>query len=743
MSTAGRVAAGAAAMLLLVVAVLTPGLRAQEDTETRARAFLEKFSTEASVIMYDYSLASWAYNTDITEENSNKLSAKGAIWGEFYGRMSTESLAFPLHEVKDPVVKLQLISLQDKGSGALSPEKSAHLGRVMSEMSTIYSTAEVCLKDRPTDCQTLEPGLEAVMADSRDYSERLHVWEGWRRETGRKMRPLYEDYVDLKNEAARLNGDMWGRFWTSLYPLSTPYPLKPDIDVSSAMVDQKWEPERLFREAEKFFVSVGLYKMEPDFWTNSMLVKPNDRKVVCHPTAWDMGNGKDYRIKMCTQVNMDHFLTAHHEMGHNQYQTAYQNLSYLLRDGANEGFHEAVGEIMSLSAATPDHLKSLGLLAADFTADKETEINFLMKQALTIVATLPFTYMLEEWRWQVFNENIPKNQWMKRWWEMKRDLVGVVEPVPRDETYCDPPALFHVSGDYSFIRYFTRTIYQFQFQKALCKEAGHTGELFTCDITNSTAAGTKLRNMLTLGRSKSWTRALEMISGDTKMDAKPLLDYFKTLYDWLVAENKKNNRRVGWEKNIDPYSANGIKVRISLKAALGADAYQWNDNELYLFKTNIAYAMRQYYTSQTNKTPAFTAKDVWAYEETPRISFFIQVSDPSSPSVLIRRDEVEAAIRFSRGRINDAFMLNDKTLEFQGIPATLAPPVEQPVTVWLVVYGVVMGIVVLVGAYLIISGIRARKTQQPESKVENPYTPQATGVTNVSYQTDEAENTGL
>ncbi|CAL8379460.1 unnamed protein product [Arctogadus glacialis] len=814
MSAAGRVAA---AMLLLVVALLAPGLRAQEDTETRARAFLEKFSTDASVIMYDYSLASWAYNTDITEENSNILSEKGAVWAEFYGRMSTESLAFPLHEVKDPVVKLQLISLQDKGSGALSPEKSAHLGRVMSEMSTIYSTAEVCLKDRPTDCQTLEPGLEAVMADSKDYNERLHVWEGWRRETGRKMRPLYEDYVDLKNEAARLNGfedygaywrsnyetveevppysytrdelmgnvrsiyqeimplykelhayvrsklidtypgghihpegplpahllgDMWGRFWTSLYPLSTPYPKKPDIDVSSAMVDQKWEPERLFREAEKFFMSVGLYKMEPDFWTNSMLVKPNDRKVVCHPTAWDMGNGKDYRIKMCTQVNMDHFLTAHHEMGHNQYQTAYQNLSYLLRDGANEGFHEAVGEIMSLSAATPDHLKSLGLLAADFTADKETEINFLMKQALTIVATLPFTYMLEEWRWQVFNGNIPKNQWMKRWWEMKRDLVGVVEPVPRDETYCDPPALFHVSGDYSFIRYFTRTIYQFQFQKALCKEAGHKGELFTCDITNSTAAGTKLRDMLTLGRSKSWTKALEMISGDTKMDAKPLLDYFKTLYDWLVVENKNNNRRVGWEKNIDPYSANGIKVRISLKAALGADAYQWNDNELYLFKTNIAYAMRQYYTSQ-NKTADFTAEDVWTYEVTPRISFFIQVSDPSSPSVPIRRDEVEAAIRLSRGRINDAFMLNDKTLEFQGIPATLAPPVEQPVTVWLVVYGVVMGIVVLAGAYLIISGIRARKTQQPESKVENPYTPQATGLTNQSYQSDEAENTGL
>ncbi|CAL8246369.1 unnamed protein product [Lota lota] len=800
---------------MLLVVVFTPGLRAQVDTESRAKEFLQGFNTEASAIMYEYSLASWDYNTNITEENSKKVSEKGAIWGAFYSNMSEQSLSFPLHEVNDPLIKLQLISLQDKGSGILSPNKSAHLGRVMSEMSTIYSTATVCLKGKPLDCQTLEPGLEKVMADSRDYAERMHVWEGWRRAVGKRMRPLYEDYVDLKNEAAKLNGfedygaywrynyetieeeprysytrdelmgdvrsiykqilplykelhayvrsklmetypghihsegplpahllgDMWGRFWTNLYPLSVPFPLKPDIDVSKAMVEQKWEEERLFKEAEKFFMSVGLYKMDPDFWNKSMLVKPNDgRKVVCHPTAWDMGNGKDYRIKMCTQVNMDHFLTAHHEMGHNQYQMAYQNLSYLLRDGANEGFHEAVGEIMSLSAATPKHLLALGLLPANFNSDRETEINFLMKQALTIVATLPFTYMLEEWRWQVFQNKISKDEWMKRWWEMKRELVGVVEPVPRDETYCDPPALFHVSGDYSFIRYFTRTIYQFQFQKALCKEAGHTGELFTCDITNSTAAGTKLRNMLEQGRSKSWTRALEMISKEVKMDASPLLEYFKTLYDWLVIENQQHNRRVGWEKDMDPYSEYSIKVRISLKAALGENAYPWNANELYLFKTNIAYAMRQYYTTQKNSTLAFTAEDVLTYNETARISFYVMVANPSSPSLFIKRDEVEAAVRLSRGRINDAFQLNDKTLEFQGIPATLSPPVEQPVTMWLVVYGVVMGIVVLVGSYLIISGVRSRKNKLAESKVDNPY---ANGLTNLAYLNDEAEQTGL
>ncbi|XP_060924594.1 angiotensin-converting enzyme 2 [Limanda limanda] len=799
------------ARILVTLLALSCVVSAQ-DLEKNVTEFLKRFDEEATQRMYSYSLASWAYNTDISQENSDKLSVQGQIWGSFYTQMSEESLKFPIDQIKDPEIKLQLISLQDKGAGALSQDKAARLSEIMSKMNTIYSTAKVCLMDEPLNCQTLEPGLEDVMFNSKDYAKRLHVWEGWRKETGKEMRPLYEEYVDLKNEASKLNnfddygaywrsnyetieedpqykytrdqlmgdvrsiykeilplykelhayvrsklidvypghidpkgplpahllGDMWGRFWTNLYPLSTPYPEKPDIDVSKTMVEQGWNETRLFEEAEKFFMSVGLYEMFPNFWTESMLVKPNDgRQVVCHPTAWDMGNREDFRIKMCSKVNMDDFLTVHHEMGHNQYQMAYRNLSYLLRDGANEGFHEAVGEIMSLSAATPKHLQSLGLLDANFTYDKETEINFLLKQALTIVATLPFTYMLEEWRWQVFAGNIPKDQWMQRWWEMKREMVGVMEPVPRNESYCDPPALFHVSGDYSFIRYFTRTIYQFQFQKALCDAAGHTGPLSSCDITNSTVAGTKLRDMLELGRSQSWTRALHTISGDVKMDAQPLLDYFATLHQWLKADNKKHNRMVGWQPAVDPYA---IKVRISLKAAMGDNAYSWNDNELYLFETNIAYALRQYY-AQKNETLPFTSEDVHISNETERISFYIMVTKPNT-TVYIPKTDLEAAIRLSRGRINDAFQLDDKTLYFAGIPATLAPPVEQPVEVWLVVFGVVMGAVVLLGTYLIVSGARERKRKSAKPATENPYE-DIEGITNKAFENNDDEQTGF
>ncbi|XP_029354067.1 angiotensin-converting enzyme 2 isoform X2 [Echeneis naucrates] len=788
---------------------------AQSDLETKAKEFLKRFDEEATKRMYNYSLASWAYNTNITKENSEKLSEEGNVWSKFYTQMSQEAQNYPIDQIKDPEIKLQLISLQDKGAGALTQDKAAYLSKIMGEMSTIYSTATVCLIDDPLNCQTLEPGLEHVMFNSRNYSERLHVWEGWRREVGKRMRPLYEDYVELKNEASVLNGfkdygaywrynyetieedqkyrytrdqlmgdvhsiyeqimplyrelhayvraklmdvypgyidsqgplpahllgDMWGRFWTNLYPLCVPYPEKPDIDVSKTMVEKGWTELKFFEEAEKFFMSVGLYEMRENFWNNSMFVKPDDgHNVVCHPTAWDMGNREDFRIKMCTKVNMEDFLTVHHEMGHNQYQMAYRNLSYPLRDGANEGFHEAVGEIMSLSAATPKHLQSLDLLPADFTYDNETEINFLLKQALTIVATLPFTYMLEKWRWEAFAGNITEDEWMKKWWEMKREMVGVVEPVPRDETYCDPPALFHVSGDYSFIRYFTRTIYQFQFQKALCKASGHTGALSTCDITGSTAAGTKLRNMLELGRSQSWTRALETIAGDVKMDARPLLDYFEKLYDWLKADNINHKRHVGWKTDIDPYSVYAIKVRLSLKAALGDNAYSWNANEMYLFKANIAYALRQYY-EQKNQTLPFTSENIHTYNLTSRISFYTVATNPANPSTYIPKDDLVAAIRLSRGRINNAFQLDDKTLEFIGIPATIAPPVEQPVEVWLVVFGVVMGVVVLLGVYLVVSGARDRKRKSTGE--ENPYQPTIEGHVNKAFDESDDQQTGL
>ncbi|XP_050998310.1 angiotensin-converting enzyme 2 [Acomys russatus] len=799
-------------LLLSLLAVPTAQLTIEEEAKT----FLDSFNQKAEDLSYQSSLASWNYNTNITEENAQKMNEAAAKWSAFYEEQSKNAHNFSLQEIQNLIIKRQLKALQQSGSSALPEDKSKQLNTILNTMSTIYSTGKVCDPKNPQECLLLEPGLDEIMATSTDYNERLWAWEGWRAEAGKQLRPLYEEYVVLKNEMARANnykdygdywrgdyeaegadgynydrnqliedvertfseikplyehlhayvrtklmdtypsyinrtgclpahllGDMWGRFWTNLYPLTVPYGQKPNIDVTDAMGTQGWDAERIFKEAEKFFVSVGLPHMTQGFWENSMLTEPGDgRKVVCHPTAWDLGKG-DFRIKMCTKVTMDNFLTAHHEMGHIQYDMAYAIQPFLLRNGANEGFHEAVGEIMSLSAATPEHLKSLGLLPSNFQEDSETEINFLLKQALTIVGTLPFTYMLEKWRWMVFKGEIPREQWMKKWWEMKREIVGVVEPLPHDETYCDPAALFHVSNDYSFIRYYTRTIYQFQFQEALCQAAKYNGPLHKCDISNSTEAGQKLLNMLRLGRSEPWTLALENVVGTRNMDVRPLLNYFEPLFEWLKLQNR--NSFVGWNTDWSPYAAQSIKVRISLKSALGKDAYEWTDNEMYLFRSSVAYAMREYFLQIKKQTVPFGVEDIWVSNLKPRVSFSFFVTSPKNVSNVIPRSEVEAAISLSRDRINDVFSLDDNSLEFLGIHPTLKPPYQPPVTIWLIIFGVVMGIVVVGIIILIVNGIKDRKKKKETKREENPYdsTDIGKGESNAGFQNSDDVQTSF
>ncbi|XP_043928727.1 angiotensin-converting enzyme 2-like [Protopterus annectens] len=705
------------------------------------------------------------------------------LWNKFYAEAVINASFFSTENITRLDTKLQLLALRDKGPSVLSQKKFVHLQNVLDQMSTLYSTTTVCLPEDPLKCLPLHPGLDAIMKESRDYKQRLWAWEGWRVQLGKKMRPLYEEYVDLQNEAARLNGysdlgdywranyqthesgkyaysrdnllrdveetfkqiqplyrelhayiraklyevygsehislsgglpahllgDMWGRFLTDLYPLAVPYPDKPTLDVTNALVEQGWTVKEMFNATEQFFASVGLPKMNENFWNNSVTEHPGSgRNVACHPTAWDLGNRNDFRILMCTEITMDDFLTIHHEMGHIQYYMAYAHLPYLLRDGANEGFHEAVGEIMALSAATPPHLKSLGLLPNDFVWDNETDINFLLKQALTIVATLPFTYILEQWRWKVFSGDITKKHWMKEWWQMKRDIVGVVEPLPHDETYCDPAALFHVANDYSFIRYYTRTIYQFQITEALCKAANHSGPVHRCIITNSTEAGMKLRDMLQLGKSTSWTRVLENITGDTQLNVKPLLHYFEPLYNWLKENNQKNGRTVGWNPVWDPYSKHATKVRISLRRALGDSAYQWDDSEMFYFKSTVAYAMKKHFLETTGQSLDFVANDVCTYNEKPRISFYFVVANSTNRMSIINKTEVEKAIRMYRGRFHSAFSLDHHSLEFLGIQPTLEP-MRAESSPWLIIFGIVASLAVSGIVAINVSGLKEKR----------------------------------
>nr|CAD7586995.1 unnamed protein product [Timema genevievae] len=191
--------------------------------------------------------------------------------------------------------------------------------------------------------------------------------------------------------------------------------------------------------------------MPPEFWAGSVLEELPDRIVICQPSAWDFCNRRDYRIKMCTHVNMKDFVTAHHEMGHIQYFLHYRHLPKAFRDGANPGFHEAVGEAIALSVSTPGHLQNLGLVqnSAD---DLPYDINYLFSLALDKLAFLPFSLVMDRWRWDIFQGGVGKEQYNCHWWRLREKYTGIKPPVLRSEIDFDPGSKYHVLANMPYIR---------------------------------------------------------------------------------------------------------------------------------------------------------------------------------------------------------------------------------------------------------------------------------------------------
>ncbi|KRZ19553.1 Propionyl-CoA carboxylase alpha chain, mitochondrial [Trichinella pseudospiralis] len=456
---------------------------------------------------------------------------------------------------------------------------------------------------------SLNPELANLFANCHDYRTLLYAWQAWHDVVGRPMRAHFQRAVQLGNRGARaigyddvgdywraqyendylkeelasmwqqllplyeqlhayvrrrlrylypgqfngtaipahLFGNVWAESWVNLFPLVAAYSEAPQVDVSEEMRRQHYTPERMFRLAESFFSSVGLPNMTRTFWQKSYFRRPDDgRNFICHASAWDMFWPDDFRIKMCTQVTMADFIVAHHEMGHVHYFMQYADQPSVFRSGANPGFHEAIGDTIALSVATPSHLRLVGLYTGPVD-DAHLDVNFLLKQALEKVAFLPFGYLVDLWRWNVFRGVYTVDQWNRAWWQLRHDNQGILPAVERPPDSFDPGAKFHVASSTPYIRYFIAHVLQFQLYKALCRFAGHnngTEPLHRCDLYNSTVAGKKLALMLKLGSSRPWREALQLVTGEANLSVEPLKEYFQPLMDWLREQNK--NECFGW-----------------------------------------------------------------------------------------------------------------------------------------------------------------------------------------------------
>lgn len=349
----------------------------------------------------------------------------------------------------------------------------------------------------------------------------------------------------------------------------------------------------MFERSDDFFKGLGLPANDMSYNESlgAIINKPENRTITCHASAWDFCNGsflfvfvksfqinskcnklstgEDYRIKMCTSVNQEDFVTVHHEMGHINYFILYKDKPLVLRTGANPGFHEAVGDLIALSVSTPQHLERIGYLQ-DYQDTEDDNINALFKMALEKIAFIPFGLLIDKWRWDVFSGTVPQSEWNKHWWDLRKRYQKLKPPTPRNEEFFDPGAKYHVSADVPYIRYFVSHILQFQFHRAACTAAGQydpndpAKPLHKCDIQGNAAAGKLIKDGLSLGLSKHWSEALKLMTNnrDSEMSGIALNEYFAPLYEFLKQANEDYGKS---SSSMNRFSAVLVTILISVK----------------------------------------------------------------------------------------------------------------------------------------------------------------------------------
>ena len=485
------------------------------------------------------------------------------------------------------------------------PKEGEELTTIAARLDGTYGKGKYCEDPKkPESCLDINQ-ITNIMRDSRDEKKLRQVWEGWHtislpmkkdyirfvelsnkgakemgfNDTGAmwrskydmkpeeftqeldrlwdQVRPLYlslhayvrmklrDKYGDVVPEKgpipAHLLGNIWAQDWSNVYPLVSPANADQGYDLTDILKKRKTSATDMVKTGERFYTSLGFAPLPESFWQRSLFTKPRDREVICHASAWDVDNVEDLRIKMCIEPTEEDFNTIHHELGHNFYQRAYKDLPVLLRDSANDGFHEAIGDTIALSV-TPEYLVKIGLL--DKAPDSSRDIGLLMSRALEKVAFLPFGLLIDQWRWKVFSGEVTPENYNKAWWDLRLKYQGVAPVTARGDEFFDPGAKYHVPGNVPYTRYFLADILQFQFHRSLSQTAGCKTALHRCSIYESAEAGKRLNNMLAMGQSKPWPEALDALTGSKQMDATAIIDYFKPLQEWLDQQVK--GKPVGW-----------------------------------------------------------------------------------------------------------------------------------------------------------------------------------------------------
>lgn len=588
---------------------------AAEPTVADAQAFMDNAQKELLDVSIRGQRAAWVEETFITSDTEQIAAHANDQAIAATTRLIKESRKFDnLNLPPELRRQFDLLRLSLSMPAPYDAKLRQELTEIATWLEGAYGSGKYCPNGDSSKCLGIDD-LDEQMAKSRNPNDLQAMWTGWHK-VGAPMRDKYARFVELSNQGARelgfkdtgamwragydmtpeqfsasleqlwqqvkplylelhayvrkkliekygaianrpdgmipadLLGNMWAQEWGNIYDIVAPASAPPTYDIGHILQSRNTTAQQVVQYGENFFKSLGFESLPQTFWQRSMLTKPRDRDVVCHASAWQIDLDKDVRLKLCIHDTSDDFITVHHELGHNYYQLAYRTQPVLFRNGANDGFHEAIGDSIALSI-TPDYLKKVGLI--EQVPPPSADLPLLLKTALDKIAFLPFGLMIDKWRWEVFSGQVKPEDYNQAWWKLREEYQGVAPPVNRSEADFDPGAKYHIPDNTPYIRYFLARIYQFQFYKGMCEAAGYHGRLNRCSVYGSKAAGEKLNSMLALGQSKPWPEAMQVLTGENKADAGPMIEYFQPLSDWLKTQNE--GQKLGWTESANPLLA--------------------------------------------------------------------------------------------------------------------------------------------------------------------------------------------
>lgn len=583
-----------------------PAAIAAEEMAIEARTFLTRAESELAAMNKEAAQAFWNQATDINPETNAAAAEAGAKATTLAVALANESKQFDVSQLPpDLARKMQILRGGITIPAPSRPGAAEELSKLTTDLDAAYGTGKFEYRGQmitldeastiietsrnPNETKAVWEGWRTISPPMKDnyaamvtlanegaqelgYPSLDRMWlsgydmppEEMEAEVQRlwsQVQPLYKElhcYTRMKlnqkyGEAvqpatgpirADLLGNMWAQQWSSIYDIVKPEGTTPiKYDLTERLVEKGYSPIKMVETGEAFFVSLGLAPLPKTFWERSMIVRPEGKEVQCHASAWDLDDEEDVRIKMCTEVNSEDFYTVHHELGHNYYQRAYKDQDFLYKNGAHDGFHEAIGDFIGLSI-TPEYLQQIGLITAEEMPGPDSDTALLMQTALDKIAFLPFALTVDGWRWDVLSGETAPENYNTAWWDLRLKNQGLVPPGPRPADAFDPGAKYHIPGNTPYLRYFLSFIMQFQFHKAACEQAGWEGPLHRCSIYGNKEVGERFNAMLEAGASQPWPDTLEKFTGTRQMDGSAIIEYFDPLMVYLKEQNE--GQACGW-----------------------------------------------------------------------------------------------------------------------------------------------------------------------------------------------------